>query len=55
MVATDGYNIKVDPISARALRFMNIDTKKIDESVLTLLYLTLHDRSRHGKDLMQKS
>jgi hypothetical protein len=30
---------------------MNIDTEKIDEAVLALLYLTLHDGSRAWKGL----
>jgi uncharacterized protein DUF6429 len=30
---------------------MNIDTKKIDEAVLALLFLTLHDGSRAWKGL----
>ncbi len=30
---------------------MNLDTNKIDEAVLALLYLTLHDGSRAWKTL----
>ncbi len=30
---------------------MNIDTEKIDEAVLALLFLTLHDGSRAWKGL----
>lgn len=36
-------------IAALALSDMNIDTDKIDEAVLALLYLTLHDGSRAWK------
>jgi hypothetical protein len=36
-------------IAASALSDMNIDTDKIDEAVLALLYLTLHDGSRAWK------
>jgi hypothetical protein len=31
---------------------MNIDTEKIDEAVLALLYLTLHEESRAGRALI---
>ena len=36
-------------IAALALSDMNIHTDKIDEAVLALLYLTLHDGSRAWK------
>ena len=32
---------------------MDIDTEKIDEAVLALLYLTLHDGSAHGSGKIQ--
>jgi hypothetical protein len=38
-----------DPRSAGELRAVDIDNDKIDEAVLALLYLTLHDRFRAWK------
>jgi hypothetical protein len=42
----------IDPtssITSRRVRTMEIDTEKVDEAVLALLYLTLHDRPRAWK------